>query len=238
MIEFVPETGSTNADLLARLRAGEAMNEGHWLVADRQSAGRGRQGRTWLDAPGNFMGSTLVKVSPHDPSPASLSFLAALVVYEAIVSHLQRPDLLRLKWPNDVLVGYAKLAGILLEREEGHVVIGIGVNLASSPDLPDRFTGDLAAFGPVPARDQFARELAVQFALELVRWREFGMEPMLARWQALGHRPGNVLRVHEGAGKTVTGEYLGLDADGGLRLRLADGTERVIHAGDVVQDRV
>ncbi|MBQ95040.1 MAG: biotin--[acetyl-CoA-carboxylase] ligase, partial [Actinobacteria bacterium] len=73
MIRFVTETGSTNSDLAAQLRAGETVAEGQWLVADRQLSGRGRQGRTWFDGRGNFMGSTAVHIAPRDPNPATLA---------------------------------------------------------------------------------------------------------------------------------------------------------------------
>jgi BirA family transcriptional regulator, biotin operon repressor / biotin---[acetyl-CoA-carboxylase] ligase len=111
-IESVAETGSTSADLLARLAAGEPVQEGCWLIADRQNAGRGRQGRGWLDGPGNFMGSTAVRLLPQDPAPSSLSFVAALAVYEAVLAHVATPLALQLKWPNDLLLDGAKLAGI------------------------------------------------------------------------------------------------------------------------------
>jgi BirA family biotin operon repressor/biotin-[acetyl-CoA-carboxylase] ligase len=116
MIEAVPATGSTNADLIARLAAGERVPEGYWLVADRQTLGRGRQGRVWLDAVGNFMGSTVVHLSAQDPAPASLSFVAALAVYEAVLPRIPNPRELQLKWPNDVLLGGGKFCGLLLER--------------------------------------------------------------------------------------------------------------------------
>ena len=232
-LDIVPETGSTSADLLARLAAGEAAQEGQWLVADRQSAGRGRQGRSWLDGPGNFMGSTAVRLLPQDPAPASLSFVAALAVYEAVLAHVATPQALQLKWPNDVLLGGAKLAGILLERAGDAAVIGIGVNLAWSPELAGRATGHLKTIGPAPGRDAFARELAAAFDRELDRWRQFGLEPILARWLAAAHPAGAPLAVHGADGSCVAGTFDGLEADGALRLRLADGAARVIHAGDV-----
>ena len=232
-LEIVTETGSTSADLLARLAAGEGVREGHWLIADRQSAGRGRQGRTWLDAPGNFMGSTAVRLLPQDPPPASLSFVAALAVYEAVLGHVSSPRALQLKWPNDVLLGGAKLAGILLERAGEAAVIGIGVNLAWSPALPDRATGHLRTIGPAPDRDAFAHDLAASFDRELDRWRQFGLEPILARWQAAAHPVGAPLAVHQADGSRIAGAFDGLEPDGALRLRLADGPVRVIHAGDV-----
>ncbi|MGZ3264443.1 MAG: biotin--[acetyl-CoA-carboxylase] ligase [Croceibacterium sp.] len=109
MIRVVPETGSTNADLLAQLGSGDRVPEGDWLVADRQTGGRGRQARRWLDAAGNFMGSTVVHLSPQDPPPATLSFVAALAVYETVLARLGNPRELQLKWPNDVLLGGGKL---------------------------------------------------------------------------------------------------------------------------------
>lgn len=233
-IEQVPETGSTNADLAVRLRAGERLAEGHWLIADRQTAGRGRQGREWFDGTGNFMGSTIVRPAAADPAASSLPFLAGLAVYEAVLALLPAPGALQLKWPNDLMLKGAKLAGILLEAQGDAVIVGIGVNLARAPSLPDRATIAVADCGPVPDRDSFARSLAASFAAELERWRRFGRDALLARWQAAAHGEGTVMTVHAPGGETVQGAYAGLAADGALRLRLADGSVRVIHAGDVI----
>jgi BirA family biotin operon repressor/biotin-[acetyl-CoA-carboxylase] ligase len=232
-IETIPETGSTSADLLARLAAAERVPEGHWLVAGRQTAGRGRQGRRWLDAPGNFMGSTVVHLSPQDPLPATLSFVAALAVYEAVLPRLARPLDLRLKWPNDVLLRGDKFCGILLERERAHAVVGIGVNLAAAPSVPARAVRSLAEEGPAPLQAAFATEIAFRFDEELARWRQFGLGPTLARWLAAAHPVGTLLTVHDPAGERIAGTFEGLAPDGALRLRLADGARRVIHAGDV-----
>lgn len=234
MITIVPETGSTNADLLARLAAGERLAEGDWLVADRQVLGRGRQGRLWLDAPGNFMGSTVVHVSPQDPPPANLSFVAALAVYETVLARIGRPSELQLKWPNDVLLGGGKFCGLLLEREGSSVVVGIGVNLAVAPGIDDRRTRTLAEYGPPPDRDAFAADLAAQFDLELGRWRQFGTGPIFNRWLAAAHPLDSPLTVHEPSGNAISGTFDGLEPDGALRLRLADGSARVIHAGEVM----
>lgn len=232
--DIVAETGSTNADLLARLADGEAIAEGYWLIADRQARGRGRHGRRWLDAPGNFMGSTVVNLDPGGPPPASLSFVAALALYETAAGLVPDPSTLRLKWPNDVLLKGAKFCGILLECEGKNAVIGIGVNLASAPTLSDRETGALAEVGVLSDRDLFARELAMHFEAELRRWRNLGTESLFRRWQAAAHQPGTSLTIHDENGKSIRGTYEGLAPDGGLRLRLADGSTRVIHAGDVM----
>ncbi|AKM07366.1 biotin--[acetyl-CoA-carboxylase] ligase [Pelagerythrobacter marensis] len=233
MIEVVAETGSTNADLTTRLRDGERMAEGDWLVADRQTAGRGRQGRPWSDGAGNFMGSTIVRPGPGDPPPHTLTLVTALAAYEAVLPLLADPQALVIKWPNDLLLRGAKLSGILLERAGDAVVIGIGINLAQAPDLPDRPTVALAQLGPAPDRDAFARTLAETFDRELERWRSYGVEPLIRRWLAAAHAIGTPLRVHDAEGVPTFGQFAGLAADASLLLRLEDGTTRAIHAGDV-----
>lgn len=234
MISFVAETGSTNADLIAALRSGERVSEGDWRVADRQTAGRGRQGRTWFDGAGNFMGSTVVRPGPHDPPPPTLALVAGLALHDAVGPMLTDPGALSLKWPNDLLLGRAKLAGILLEREGDAVVVGIGVNLAATPQISGRETIALSALGPAPDRDTFAQSLAAAFDRELERWRSAGVEPILRRWHAAAHPLNTPLAVHEPAGTTITGTFAGLDETGSLLMRLEDGSTRTIHAGDVM----
>jgi BirA family biotin operon repressor/biotin-[acetyl-CoA-carboxylase] ligase len=233
LIRTVAETGSTNADLAAAVRAGGRVSEGEWLVADRQTSGRGRQGRAWFDGTGNFMGSTVVRPGPHDPRAPTLALMAGVALYEAVAPLLADPSTLSLKWPNDLLICRAKLAGILLEREDQAVIVGIGVNLAAAPHVEGRETIALSALGPAPSRDDFAVALAREFDRELERWRAVGVEPLLRRWKAVAHREGTSLSVHEPDGTTVTGTYCGLSPDGLLLLRLEDGTTRPIHAGDV-----
>ncbi|MBD3728500.1 MAG: biotin--[acetyl-CoA-carboxylase] ligase [Sphingomonadales bacterium] len=234
MIETVTETGSTNTELLARLRAGEHVAEGDWLVADRQNAGRGRQGRAWFDGAGNFMGSTVVHPGGGDPPAPTLALLAGLATYEAVLPYCPDPAALRLKWPNDLMLGRAKLAGILLEAAGGAVVVGIGVNLVAAPQLPDRATVALVQIGPPPSRDGFARDLAAVFDREVERWRNFGLEPLLRRWQAAAYPPGTPITVNEPGEGMLSGRIEGLGPDGSLSLRLDDGSIRAIHAGDVM----
>lgn len=211
------------------LAAGGA-EEGLWLRADRQTAGRGRQGRAWTSPTGNFYGSTLVRLRPSDPPAASLSLAAGVALHEAAGAYLADPVPLRLKWPNDLLLSGAKLAGILLERVESAVIVGIGVNLAHAPDLPDRATATLAS-AVSPA--DFAQTLAAAFARWLGRWRGEGLAAVRDAWLARAHGLGTALRLHAPDGEATEGLFDGLAEDGALRLRLADGRGRVIHAGDV-----
>jgi BirA family transcriptional regulator, biotin operon repressor / biotin---[acetyl-CoA-carboxylase] ligase len=235
LIAIIDQTGSTNADLAAAIRSGAGWPEGDWLVSRRQTAGRGRQGRTWFDGAGNFMGSCAVRVGTSDPAPASLSFVAALAVHDAATEALGQGGALALKWPNDVLLGGGKLSGILLEMVRGVIVVGIGVNLVRAPDLPDRQTAALAEFTAPPPLESFADSLAAAFARRLDAWRSHGLSATLRAFLGLSiHAQGSPVTVHDSDGSQLTGSFARLDeSDGALRLRLADGSERVIRAGDI-----
>ena len=242
MLEIVDETGSTNADLSARLANGDDLPEGYWLVANRQTAGRGRQGRSWQGGEGNFIGSTIVHLREDDPPPATLSFVAALSVFATIAPLVTAQNRLHLKWPNDVFLNGGKVAGILLERVGNAVVVGIGVNLATAPELPDRPTATLHQAGAKIERDAFAAALSknLRQRLDNWRWRERGMNMGLSAtlsgflWNSI-HQVGARTSVNIGAGDVVTGAFAGLDeTNGALCLHLDDGTERIIHAGDVI----
>lgn len=234
MIEILEQTGSTNADLLARLAANERVAEGHWLIAKRQSSGRGRQGRTWFDGSGNFMGSTVVHTNAEQPAAHSLALVAALAAYEAVLPSLPEPSALQLKWPNDLLLRGAKLAGILLERSGDTVVIGMGVNLLAAPELPDRETVALSAVTSPPELEAFANTLAKNFDSELERWRNFGLETVMRRWLSCAHPIGTPVSVHDPSGDTLQGTFDGLDANGSLKLRMSGEQTRIINAGDIV----
>ncbi len=235
VIRLFEQTGSTNADLAAAIRGAEGWPEGQWLVAQRQTAGRGRQGREWFDGSGNFMGSTVVTPGEGGPPPATLGFVAALAVYDTVAAVAGARADLALKWPNDVLLNGGKLSGILLEMVRGHVVVGIGVNLLQAPSLPDRKTAALADVAVPPPLETFAGSLAAAFDRRLESWRTYGIGAVLQAF--LGtcvHAPGAPLTVHDTDGSRVSGTFAGLEeSDGALRLRLADGSERVIRAGDI-----
>jgi BirA family transcriptional regulator, biotin operon repressor / biotin---[acetyl-CoA-carboxylase] ligase len=143
-VEVVDRTGSTNADLLGRALGGAP--EGVVLAAEEQSAGRGRMGRTWVSPPRAALTFSLL-VRPATVPPARrgwLPLLAGVAVASAVtaVTGVQT----RLKWPNDVLVGPAKLAGILAETAGDAIVVGVGLNVSAEPgELPPPGPGALAA---------------------------------------------------------------------------------------------
>ena len=209
--------------------ADEAAVEGDWLVALKQVAGRGRQGREWRSADGNFFGSTLVHLEPSDPPAPSLSLCAGLALIEAIDAAAPgRP--LMLKWPNDVLLGGKKLAGILLERSGERIVAGFGVNLATAPALDGR---EAAALDGVMIPQAFAPLLAASFARLVSLWRGPPPNALAQAWLARAHPVGTALSVHLGPSEKISGTFEGIEVDGALRLRRGGGRVEVVRAGDV-----
>lgn len=236
MIEIVPETGSTNADLIARLRGGEKLAEGDWLMAERQTGGKGRLGRVWESPAGNLHCSTVVQLNPGDPPATTLSFMAGLAVFDCVKRCLFNDTPMLLKWPNDLLVFEGKIAGILLERHAETVVVGIGINVSHAPEIPGRKTETIAyangkfANGPGKALDI----LAETFAARLGEWRSLPLSHTMLEWAIRSHRFNDLLRVTGAEGEAIHGSYRGLTPEGALRLQPIGAAECTIHAGDVV----
>ncbi|WP_157176538.1 biotin--[acetyl-CoA-carboxylase] ligase [Sphingomonas prati] len=228
-METVAETGSTNDDMMARARGGAA--EGLWIRAERQTSGRGRQGRAWASDTGNLSASTLVRLRPGDPPAPTLALVGAVALHEALTVAV--PELVvRIKWPNDLMAGEAKLSGILLERQGDAVVMGFGANLSHAPIVPDRLTTSVRELvGGAPEPGAFLEILAEMLAGWIATWRSAGLPPIRQRWLAHAHPVGTGVRVRSGDGY-LDGLFDGLASDGSLLLRTAEGV-RAVHAGDV-----
>ena len=225
-IRIIEQVGSTNTALLADL----AAVEGDWLIALRQDAGRGRHSRKWEGLEGNFFGSTVIQLRPDDPPAPALALAAGLALIEAV--DVAAPDrALSLKWPNDLMLGDAKLAGILLERSGERIVAGFGVNLAAAPSIEGRKT--IALDGDIRPR-AFAPLLAASLARLIAAWRAAEPAAFAQAWAQRAHPLGTPLTVHSGPGERLAGTFDGIEADGALRLRVPGGGVEVIRAGDVV----
>ena len=198
-----------------------------------QTAGRGRQGRAWSSPAGNLYASTLVRIRPGDPPAPTLALVAAVALARAVAAFGYTG--IHIKWPNDLVAGVAKLAGLLLEREGDWVVAGFGCNVAHAPSLPDRATTSLETLGaPAPSLAALGQALGDELAAALAAWRGRGLPATIADWSARAHAVGTALAVTLPDGELVRGAFDGLDATGALLLRLAGGERRVIHAGDVI----
>jgi BirA family transcriptional regulator, biotin operon repressor / biotin---[acetyl-CoA-carboxylase] ligase len=216
-MQFFEELRSTQDAAIESAKGGAAAPLA--IVAARQTAGRGRAGRAWTAPTGNLNFSAVLRPAPAPLLAAAWSLLAGVAVYDAVAALLPDKAPLMLKWPNDLLLGGAKLAGVLIDSsltQDGTVewvVIGVGVNLATAPDVPGRATACLAASGVIVTPGDMARRLV----RELDRWRAAPFAEVREAWLQRAHKLGTRLRVQSGD-QVLEGAFAGLTADGKLRL--------------------
>jgi BirA family biotin operon repressor/biotin-[acetyl-CoA-carboxylase] ligase len=226
---------STNEEALRRARAGAP--EGTLVWAREQSRGRGRRGRGWSSPAGNLYCSLLLRPDVPPAAAAQLGFLAAVALAETLAACLPAERRIRCKWPNDLLIDGAKVAGILPEAEAAGrtvaaLVLGIGVNLAGHPEgLPYRATSVLASGGAASVEELLAN-LAIAIERWYRRWQVEGFGPLRARWLDFAFGLGEPIEVRLESG-VLRGRFAALDPTGALDLELAEGGRRLITAGDV-----
>jgi BirA family biotin operon repressor/biotin-[acetyl-CoA-carboxylase] ligase len=238
-ILLLDQTDSTNAEARRRADAGETGPL--WIVSRRQTEGRGRRGRSWESQDGNLF-STLLQLTRKSPAEAAqVTFVAALAIADFLDAWAPAA-LVTIKWPNDVMLGGQKASGVLVESgAHGSgglwLAVGIGINLVSAPEGTERPATALAHHlrGDVvnpPTVEAAAAKLAEAFDVWMTRCETLGFEPILEAWRtrATGLDGPAVARLGR---ETVEGRAEGVAADGALKLRLADGSLRLISAGDV-----
>ena len=233
------ETGSTNADLVAAARRGAP--DGTVLVADHQTAGRGRQGRTWTAPPGSgLLCSILFRPGPA-PILAGATWAVALAA--RLACHEVAGVTPELKWPNDLVVGPRKLAGVLAETvvEAGAVtavVVGIGLNLewtSPPPDVAERAITLSDAAGRPVARDVVLPVFLGALGPLSGEWRDDPIR-LRSRYRRALATLGRAVRV-ELVDREVTGRATDISDDGALVVEDGAGTRHVLRAGDVVHLR-
>ena len=221
-------TDSTNAHAL-RLGAPAAPA---WVLAQEQTAGRGRRARAWASPRGNFHASLLL--APDEP-PATIalrSFAASLALRDAFETLTGTPQAFALKWPNDVLCNGAKIAGILLEANLPCLAIGIGVNLIAAPDpalLEEGATPPttlLAATGLRVTPEAFLDALAPAYQHWESLFQTQGFAPLRAAWLSHAARLGEPIRARTGS-ETHHGTFRGLDDTGALLLQTPQGLKPI-----------
>ncbi len=230
--------GSTNAEALARAQAGQGGPL--FVVAERQSAGRGRRGREWVSEPGNLYATLLVV----DPAPAVASpqicFVAALALHDAVLDACAglAPTRLKLKWPNDLLLDQAKVSGILVEgttlaNGKLAAAIGIGVNCAHHPVETPYPANDFAAAGFDLSPAVLLARLGERWNARVRVWdRGEGFAAICAAWLLRATGIGGAIEVRL-PDRTLAGTFEAIDEEGALLLRKADGAREAISAGDV-----
>ncbi|RKF15017.1 biotin--[acetyl-CoA-carboxylase] ligase [Roseovarius spongiae] len=234
---LLAQVDSTNAE--AARRAPDLARP-TWIMAQRQTRGRGRRGRAWSDPEGN-LAATLVLRPEGPPARVALrSFVAALALGDALGVVTGGRGGVTLKWPNDVLLNGRKLAGILLESAGAggrlsHLAIGFGVNLSHAPDQVEP-----GAVAPVSLRgetgiaidpESFLTVLASCYAAREAQFAAGGFAPIRAAWLARAARLGQEITARTGAAET-RGRFETVDEDGNLVLSTATG-RRAIAAADV-----
>lgn len=230
---------STNAEAMRRAQAGE--HGPLWILADAQTAGRGRSGRSWSSEAGNLYASLLVTLAAPQPKAYQLALVAGVAVYDAVRLALDPPPPgLLLKWPNDILIDGSKVGGILIESSATparlSAVIGIGLNVASCPTLPERTATCLTAHGYPQEPDALLREVGHAMDGWLDRWDEGRGFPLVREaWLMRAHPLGERLSITAGP-ERVAGIFRGLDPEGALLLETG-GDIRPFTFGDVTLQR-
>lgn len=243
-IQVVAETDSTNADLVALAAAG--AEEGLVLVAEAQRAGRGRLGRVWTAPPRSGL-TFSVLLRPAVPASrlawlplmAGLAVVRALRAFPEIDGHPRaRLAEAALKWPNDVLIGDRKMAGVLAERVNGAVVVGAGINVGlRAEELPVPTATSLAIEGAPTDRDPLLRAVLRELAVGYAAFGRDDAEPVLrGEYEAVCATLGRRVRVALPGGAVLAGTATGVDHGGRLLVAAADG-EHALSAGDVIHVR-
>ena len=231
-VEVVAECDSTNARLLAQAEAGAPS--GRVLVALRQTAGRGRRGRSWFSSAEDSLTFSLLWRFPPDITVAGLSLAVGVALVRALEA-LGLPGI-ALKWPNDVLLHGRKLAGVLIELVPGVLpqaaVIGIGINLRRARDLPDDLQLTAAALAdaglPLPATSALLARLLTALSVVLTRFGAEGFASAREQWLERHAFQGRAVRLFSDFSEPLEGLCRGVDSDGALLLETAAGVQRIV----------
>ena len=200
-----------------------------WICAAQQTAGRGRRGRVWVSQPGNLFATLLMEAAPR--ISAEIGFVAAISAVEAIRQFVP-DDRVKIKWPNDILIGGDKCGGILVEQvSDSLVAVGVGIDLANCPSGVGAVSlSDVCGFALAP--DEMLASVAHEMNAWLSLWRKAGFAPIREAWLARAAGMGDVIRAVTPLGN-IDGVFENLDSNGALLLRDAGGTMHRITAADV-----
>lgn len=232
------ETGSTNKDAMRLALQGEPLPL--WVTAERQTGGRGRQGRAWTSIPGNLHASVAFSTYAPSETAGQIALVAGLIFHDAVagVAKLPASSRLRLKWPNDLLIDHEKVGGILVESTLTSalggtfvVVIGFGLNIVKAPEL-DRPVTCLRLHSNEASSEIVLAALAERCETWLDKWDGGrGFARIRSEWLTRGGTAGEPITINTGNGR-VTGTYEGLSATGALLVHVGDRLEE-FNFGDV-----
>jgi len=226
---------STNDE--ARRLAEAGAGEGLVVTGGVQSAGRGRQGRTWVSPHGNLYASFLLRPKVKPAEAGAFGFAAAVAVAETVERLAPGADA-KCKWPNDVLVGGKKIAGILLESRGtpetlDWLIAGIGVNVAVAPAEAEWPATSVSALGGDPSVERALETLADRLDHWYRRWLGEGFAALRQAWLARAYALGEILKIKRN-GDEREGKFVGLDPAGALVLERLDGVREALSFGEIV----
>ncbi|MEW6120877.1 MAG: biotin--[acetyl-CoA-carboxylase] ligase [Pseudomonadota bacterium] len=237
-LNILETVDSTNSCLMSE--AARGARDGTVMAAEHQFAGRGRRGRSWHAVPGGSLTfSVLWRFDAGLQALAGLSLAVGLAIARAINRHSRYPALL--KWPNDVLVDYRKLAGILIEVQgdmhgTAFAVVGVGLNVQlreAQRDTIDQAVIDLAEMGVDVGRNRLLADCLVELQEVVDIYRRYGFAALRKEWLALDAYIDKPVTLHLANRQTVRGVGAGVDATGAFLLRLPDGTESAYSGGEI-----
>lgn len=236
-VRYFTSCGSTNA--LAVEEGAAGLSKPTWFVAGNQTSGRGRRGKTWASEPGNLYCSYLFRPPVKIAELVTLPYLVSLAIRDVFLALGCKEDEVRCKWPNDVLINEKKSSGILIEssaasgRDTDFVVVGIGLNLVCFPNS--------AQFPATSVKDEIGGQPDIGSAFKILshglqrrlkEWNPADVSHMISEWRDCAWGMG-LRREIRTAEKSFSATLLGISDQGGLRLRLDDGSETNLYAGDV-----
>ncbi len=228
---------STNEEAASLARDGAPAGTLVWSKS--QLEGKGRRGREWISPSGNLYLSLLLRPDIQLAQAPQISFVAAIAVFDTLCFMLPQTAKIHLKWPNDILVDGKKVAGILLESSASStmldwLVVGVGVNVASSPGKVSFPATSLHESGAPHANvESVLKHFTDSFKRVMEEWSKKGLAPVRKRWLKYAWCLGEEIEV-KAEGELLRGRFADLDASGALILELGDGEKRVLTAADVI----
>jgi BirA family biotin operon repressor/biotin-[acetyl-CoA-carboxylase] ligase len=227
------EVGSTNDEARDLIAAG--VRQGAVVWAESQTAGRGRLGRDWVSPPGNLYCSIVMRPQIDSARLPEFSFVAALAVRDALVPVIPATTPVAFKWPNDVLAGGRKVAGILVEAEKlpdedrTALIVGIGINVVSAPRETDYPATCVSAVARAPRVSRLLSSLVAALDRRVEFWTRNGFAAIRQEWMNNAYGVGEKVTSSTG----ISGRFTGLDETGALIVSMTDGERRRLVSGSV-----
>ncbi|MEE2956354.1 MAG: biotin--[acetyl-CoA-carboxylase] ligase [Pseudomonadota bacterium] len=221
---------STNNEAIRLIEEGKG--EGAVVVANCQTAGRGRRGKIWKSPPGNlYLSIIFPAIGIKDGG--QVAYFSAVSVGDAITSFLSKTVRIRFKWPNDLLIEQKKIGGILIEKKDDFYVIGVGLNIIKAPTLDEGKSISLQMVGVSTNCSSLIQEIIKKFRVWNRVWRKKGFTKIRDAWVENATGIGSRIVIKAGNGIEERGIFMGVDKTGALHFKKDNGEKKKIFAGEI-----